>query len=372
MIYLDNAATTQVRPEVVDFINEYMKDKFYNPSSLYRSGLEIEKDIEKSRKIIGDYLGVGSKEIYFTPGGTWSNNIIIQGVLGKGDKGRVISSLSEHSSVYKLLENYKDRREVIFLDLDEKGRLSLGDLESKITEDTSLVSIMHVNNELGTVQDLAEISKIIKSRSQALFHVDGVQGFRKVPIDLKKAGVDFYTMSSHKIHGPKGIGAMYVRSNLSLRPLIYGGGQERGLAPGTENVPGIMGFARAALLMEDDKTKVKEIRDLIIQGIKKISGHRFNSAIENFSPYIINVGFSGIKSQVLLHMLDDDGICVSSGSACSGGKISRVLEAIRVPEEYIDGVIRISYSDFNSKEEVPVFLKSLEKNIELIRKIIGG
>lgn len=373
MLYFDNAATTRVRPEVVEEINKYMLEEFANPVALYRFGLAQEKNINQARKTLADVLRVDPAGIYFTPGATWSNNLILHSVLSKNDKGAVVTSKTEHSSVYLPILKH-DNRKIIYVKLDDYGRVDYEDLEKILLEnDVALVSLMHVNNELGSILDLDRAGKIIKKNSKALFHVDGVQGFLKQETHLMASGVDFYTISGHKIHGPKGIGAMYINKDVKLNPYVQGGGQESSMAPGTHNVPGIMGLAKAVEVFSQNlssyKEQMKEIKNRIIDGISQIEGSRMNSP-EDGADNIINVGFEGIKSEILLHMLDDDGVCISSGSACSGGKKSRILEAISLDKKFIDGSIRISLSYLNDIDQVDQLLGYLRKNVESIRKIM--
>lgn len=376
MIYFDNAATTRIRDEVAKYIIKKIDEEYANPSSVYKFGLEMEKRIEEARSIIADSLGVKSDEIYFTPGGTWSNNIAIRGILDKGDSGNVITTEIEHSSVSNPIKEYGKRRDLRFVRVDEKGFVDLSHLEELLDENTSLVSIMHVNNELGTIQNIERIGSVIKEKSKAFFHVDGVQGYLKVPLDVKSAKIDLYSVSSHKIHGPKGIGAVYIKNGVKPLPIAYGGNQEKGISPGTENTIGILGFAQAVKIgvenFVEELSWTENLKARITKGIEQsISNFRINSPNENCSPFIINIGFKGIKSEILLRMLDDEGICVSAGSACSKGKKSKTLEGVGVPKEYIDGSIRVSLSHLNTLEECDVFIDKLNKCLEKIRKVIG-
>lgn len=376
MIYLDNAATTRMREEVAEHIIEYLIEDYSNPSSVYKFGFDMEKKINDARFIIASALKVKAEEVYFTPGGTWSNNIAIRGILDKGDSGKIITTETEHSSVLNPIKKFGEGREIKYVKVDEFGFVDLKDLEILLDEDTALVSIMHVNNELGTIQDIERIGKLIKEKSKALFHVDGVQGFCKVPVDIIKSKVDFYTFSSHKIHGPKGIGALYIKNGIKPMPIAYGGEQESGISPGTENTTGILGFAHAVKIAidnyEEELSYVERLKSRIIDGIgEKIKGFRVNSPGENSSPFIINIGFSGIKSEILLRMLDDEGICISAGSACSKNKKSKTLESVGVPKEFIDGSIRISPSHSNTPEECDIFIEKLNKCLVNIRKVIG-
>lgn len=373
MIYFDNAATTKVRDEVAQYMLKFLTTEYGNPSGVYRFGLTAENNIEKAREVVAKTLGASKDEVYFTPGGTWGNNLALNSILSRGDTGSIITTETEHSSVFNTIKSFGIRREIKYVRVDEYGFVDLEHLEELLDDDTALVSIMHVNNEIGTVQDIIEIGSIIKDSSNALFHVDGVQGYSKVPLDLSKSKVDIYSVSGHKIHAPKGIGAQYIRKNLNISPVFFGGGQEKGISPGTQNVPGIMALSKAASIAEAEYVKennyVRDLKQRIIVGIGNIRNHRFNSPFEKCSPYILNVGFKDVKSEILLRMMDDDGICISAGSACSKNKKSRVLEGIRVPKDFIDGSIRISISHYNTVEECDKLIESLEKNIGKIRKV---
>lgn len=373
MYYFDNAATTRAYPEVADTMVKYLREEYFNPSALYKKGLDLEKDIEEARKIVAKKLGARPDEIYFTPGGTWSNNMVLRSVLGKNTKGLVVTSMMEHSSVYLTIDKLAKNRDIIYLPVDEDGKIDLEELKDLVErEDIDLVSLMHVNNELGTINPIGEIGQILKDKD-ILFHVDGVQGFCKYDLDLDGSGVDFYTFSGHKINGPKGIGGLYIRKGLSLDPLSIGGGQEKGLVSGTENVPGIMGLAEAVRLKDEKKNedyaKVKEIYDYLRDELGKMEGSRINSP-EDGSVYILNASFKDIRSEVLIHMMSDDGYLLSAGSACSKTKGSRPLEAIGLAEAYKNGPIRISFSYESTMEDAKGLLEALKKNIEEIRKII--
>lgn len=376
MIYLDNAATTKVIDEVWQEVKKYMLEDFGNPSAVYRFGLKQEKSLDSARKIIAREIGADSSSILFTPGGTWSNNIGISGILAKGDQRCVVTERLEHASVLNSVRAYESKRKIIYLDTDEFGRIRPESLENILkTEDVCLVSLMQINNELGGINDLEAVSSILKKHKDIVFQVDGVQGFCKYPIDVKKMGIDIYSMSSHKIHGPKGVGAIYLKNLNKLKALTYGGGQELGLIPGTENVPGIMGFAKAVEVysqdLEEAKIRLLSYKKLIVGALEEIGDFRINQDIEKSSAFIMNIAFKGIKSEILLHMLDDDGIMVSSGSACTGGKKSHVLTGLGMEKEFIDGAIRLSFSKYTTREEIEIFTDRLKKNIIELRKIIG-
>lgn len=373
MYYFDNAATTRAYPEVAETIYRYLTEDFGNPSALYKFGYQAQKNINEARDIIGKTLGAGSDEIYFIPGGTWGNNIIINSILSKNDNGKVITSKVEHSSVFEAIKSFGHGREIIYLNNDRFGNVDLDMLKEVVSkEKISLVSIMHVNNELGTIEKIEEIGKILKENNIP-FHVDGVQGFCKYPIDVKKAVIDFYTISGHKIHGPKGIGAMYISKQININPLNFGGGQEKGLVSGTENVPGIMGLAKAceikSLRLDTDLEKIKVMNNFVRSEISSIPNSIINSPSDG-SVYIINAAFKYIRSEVLINMMSDDGFYISAGSACNTNKKSRIMQAIDLNDEYANGPIRISFSGDNTLEECKLLVSALKKNIELIRKII--
>lgn len=375
MIYLDNAATTVVDQQVWETMLPIYIEEYGNPSALYQFGSACEKKINEVRKIIASILHVDSANIYFSPGGTYANNLVLQGVLSRGGKGNIISAMTEHSSVYQTIQNYQEKKEVRMASVNSTGFIDSAEIASLIDENTLLVSIMHVNNELGTIQPIQEMGKTIKKANpKTLFHVDGIQGFGKVPIDLKRCKVDFYSMSGHKLHGPKGIGAVYIADPNALRKQWFGGNQEQGMFPGTENVAGIIGLGKAAEIAattrEQNWAHTDTLRSQLIRGIQDIEDHKINSPLENYSPFILNLGFKDIRAEVLLHMMDDEGFCISSGSACGKSKRSRVLESIGVPKDYIDGSIRISLSKYNKEEEIDQFIIALKDKVAEIRSII--
>lgn len=376
MIYLDNAATTNMRDSVIETMNRATDEYYGNPSSIHRFGHIVEKRIQESRQVIADELGVSANEIFFTPGGTYSNNIANQGILLNHKPGNVISTTIEHSSVYQIFQKYNGKKEVRWIPANPNGTLPFERLDQLIDADTQLVSIMQVNNELGTIQAIHDIGEKIKTiNPNTLFHVDGVQGFGKFPLKLRDANIDLYSMSAHKIHGPKGIGALYVRRGVHLIPLYYGGGQEGGYAPGTQNTIAIIGFQKALeelqLNRDEESNRIQSFNRTVRDGIKSIEGHQIHSP-EDASPYIINVGFSQCKSEVLVHLLEQQGIMISTGSACNKNKKSRILEAIGVDERYVDGSVRISFGCQNKMDEIQHFLDLLKQSVSQIRAIMGG
>lgn len=378
MIYLDNCATTKPRAEVVDEMNLALTEYFANPSSLHSAGMKVEDKIENSRKIIADFIGAKQKEIYFTSGGTESNNIFINGAIKKNKRigKRIITTLQEHPAVGEVFANYeKEGYEVIYLGSDSYGRVNLNELEAAVDEKTALVSIMHVNNELGTINNILEASKIIKSKNpKTLFYVDGVQALGKLKINLRELEVDGYSISGHKVHGPKGIGALYVKENLNIEPSIFGGGQEKGLRSGTENTPGIFGFAKAIEVasenFEEEYNKKHKLRNLLIRELECISDYIINTPLLDSVDSILNVSFLKTRGEVLLHYLEGEDIFISTTSACSSNhKVKSNLEKLNKPLDVCEGSIRICTSYEITEEDIKVFVQKLKHAVEDIRKI---
>lgn len=375
MIYLDNAATTRVDPEAVDLMKKVFLEDYGNPSSLYDFGFNAEKYMDESRKMIADVLGVSSSEIYFTSCGSESNNISIFSQLSGNKNQEFITDTIEHSSVDQVFKKISESHTVHYIKVDNKGYVNSRDVIEKVNENTKLVSIMAVNNELGSIQPLEEIGRGIKRKNpKVVFHVDGIQSFGKIPIDVNKAKIDLFTMSAHKLHGPKGVGALYVRKGISVHPVILGGGQENNISSGTENVAGIAAFGfvtkKAFAKMDENYNRVLELKEYLINELSEMGDIIINSEIQKGSPYITNICFEDIKSEVLIHYLEQDKIYVSSGSACKKDRKSRVLEGINTPNEYREGCIRISYSDSTKKEEITVFIEKLKSAVADIRSII--
>lgn len=384
-IYFDNSATTKVRKEVIDVILSTFNENYGNPSSLHKKGIQAEKAVEISREIIANALKCNSSEIFFTSGGTEANNLAIKGTAYRYKRRgkHLITSNIEHPSVintFKYLEN--EGFDVSYIDVNKDGIVIIEELKKEITPETILVSIMMVNNEIGSIQPVEEISRIISSQSQnkIIFHVDAVQGFGKIPIDVGNMGIDLLTISGHKFHGPKGIGALYVRSGIELIPLIAGGEQERGLRSGTENVPGIVGLGKAAELavmgLKEFNSKVSELKERLSRRIiEEIPGVRINGPIcddPHSAPHIINISFKGIKGEILVHAMEQYGIYLSTGSACSSRKShsSHVLKAIGCEDEELEGAIRFSFSAFNTVDEVDYCVEKLKGEVKELRSII--
>lgn len=374
-VYLDNSAAARPYDEVIQTVAETMKDYYGNPSSAHSLGVKAEKRINEAREIAAKTINAGKDEIIFTSGGSESNNFLIKGFVKAG--GKIITTKIEHPSVMNTcIELEKEGIKVHYLDVDNKGLISLQELSDNIDKDTVLVSIMHVNNEIGVIQDIEAIGKLIKEKSsRAKFHVDAVQSFGKLKIDVQKSKIDLLSASGHKIHGPRGSGMAYVKKGLSPRPLICGGGQERNLRSGTENLAGIAGFAAAADIMnktmDQNYIKVKSLKDYFINNLEGFKDVKINSRGEEYSPYILNVSFSGVKGEVLLHLLEAEGIYVSTGSACSAKKNgdSYVLKAIGLDKSLINGTIRFSFSEYNTLEEIDYTISKLEKSLGFLRRL---
>lgn len=376
-VYLDNAATTKVFPEVLEAMNEAMEVSYGNPSAKHTKGIEAENIVKKARQIIAGTLKAKEKEIIFTSGGTESNNFAILGTaMANKRRGKhIITTKIEHASVYEpmfFLEN--EGFEVTYLDVDEKGIIDLKQLKDCIREDTILVSCMLVNNEIGAVEPIEEMGNIIKKKNpETVFHVDAIQGYGKVPVIPKKAGIDLLSMSGHKIHGPKGVGFLYVKEKTKIQPLILGGGQQKGMRSGTENVPGIAGLSKACQIMaghlKENADKIGEVRDYFRSRVTEIPEIKDNSGD---APHVASISFKNIRSEVLLHALEDREIYVSSGSACSSNRphVSGTLSAIGLSPEYRDGTLRFSFSVYNTKEEVDQVIAALEELVPMLRKFV--
>lgn len=379
--YLDNSSTTRPRDTVIDEMNTILREDYGNPSSLHRMGLDVEKKIKKSRNIIAEYLNVRSDEIYFTSGGTESNNIAIQGIIDKySKKGKhIVTSKVEHSSVLNIFKYYESKGyDVTYLDVDDKGIINIKQLEESIREDTILISIMMVNNEVGTIQPINEIKDIINKKNKNIkLHVDGVQAFSKLEFNLKSLDIDSFSFSGHKIHGPKGIGCLYMKKELNLSSIIYGGNQEKGIRSGTENTPGIIGLGKAVeVLNEKGKVERKNINNLKKYFIENVSNKINDIKINSYKDgkcvsHIVNISFLGVRGEVLLHFLENDNIFVSTGSACSSKNNtgSHVLNAMGLTKDEIQGAIRFSFSFYNTKEQIDYVIEKLVERVEEIRNI---
>ena len=377
-IYFDNSATTKPYDEVIEETCNAMKEYYGNPSSLHNIGLKCEKRLNEAREYFASTIKADKDEIYFTSGGSEGNNLILKGLLKPGH--HLITSAFEHQSVLdtcKVLEN--NGVKVTYLPVDKEGKISLEDLDEAITKDTVLVSIMHVNNEVGSIQDLEAIGKLIKERSsRAKFHVDGVQSYGKLPVDVKKMNIDYFTAAAHKIHGPKGCGFVYIKKGAVVNSLISGGSQERGFRAGTENLPAIIGFEKAAKMtfekIDDNYNSAYEVKKYMIERLSEIKDVRINSPItDDFSPYILNVSFIGARAEVLLHLLEESNIYVATGSACtsksSAASGSYVIKALGLNSKEVESAIRFSFGHDNTKEEVDKTIEVLKTSLMFLRRL---
>ncbi|MDI3481942.1 MAG: cysteine desulfurase [Tepidanaerobacteraceae bacterium] len=404
-IYLDNSATTRVSDRVAQIVYHVMTQQYGNPSSLHRKGIEAEKIMRKARETIAHALGVKPSEVYFTSGGTESNNLAIKGTAYSMRRmgNHLITTSVEHPSVldtFKQLE--KEGFCVTYLGVNKEGFIELDELQKALRKDTILVSIMYVNNEVGSIQPVEEAADHIHRNKNTIFHVDAVQALGKIPLVPALKGIDMLSISGHKIYGPKGIGALFVRENVKLYPIFNGGGQERGIRSGTENVPGIAGFGAAVedamnslfewrRTMEELKNRLcrrilEEIPDTVLNGprgdySRALEKNSLSSDAEGFSasinvhdaaPHILNISFLGVRGEILLHSLESHGIYVSTGSACSSNKSgkSHVLSAMGKTAEEIDGAIRFSLSPFLTLEDIDYTVEILKKEVAEIRKFV--
>ncbi len=378
--YFDNAATTRVAPEVQDIVKKVMDLDYGNPSSRHRKGAEAEKYIKEAQDIIAGTLKAEPKEIIFTSGGTESNNMALIGAAFANRRrgNHIISTRIEHASVYNPLLFLEEQGfRITFLNVDRQGHVDPEELKQAICPETILVSVMMVNNEIGAIEPIEEIGKIIKKANpDIVFHVDAIQAYGKLKISVKRCKIDLLSVSGHKIHGPKGTGFLYVRDKVKLRPIIYGGGQQRDFRSGTENVPGIAGLGMAAKLIYTNHAekieKMRQVKDTFLTGVRKLDGVVDNSGE---APHIASVSFRGIeRSEVLLHALEAKGVYCSSGSACSSNHpaISGTLKAIGVEDELLNATLRFSFSVYSSVEEaeyaVQVLAEELPKRREFVKR----
>lgn len=382
--YLDNAATTMPFPEVREIMMQTMEKDYGNPSSMHQLGIDAENYIKEARQIIAKSLKTEEKEIIFTSGGTESNNqALIGAAFANKRKGmHLITTRIEHASVYNpmlFLEEQGFR--VSYISVDKNGHINMEELLDAICEETILVSIMYVNNEIGAVENIADISKKIKEKkNDIIFHVDAIQAYGKYYIYPKRMGIDLLSVSGHKIHGPKGIGFLYIKDKLKINPYIYGGGQQKGLRSGTENVPGIAGLGMAAkLIYENQEEKIQklyELKEYFIQKITTLEDVYINGSdgmeITGMAPHVVSVCAKGVGSEVLLHALEDKGVYVSSGSACSSNHpaLSGTLQAIGLEKKMIESTIRFSFSIFTTKEELDYAVTALEELLPILRRYV--
>jgi len=373
IIYLDNAATTKPLQEVVDTIKEAQENNYGNPSSLHLLGIQADNLLSNARKLIAESIGANEDQIIFTSGGTESNNLAIKGSTIR-KKGKVITTKIEHPSILNTFKSLENNQEIVYLDVNEQGFVDLEQLKKEVDENTIIVSIIHANNEIGTIQLIEEISEIIKQKNpKTLFHIDACQSFTKT--DLTIEGIDLVSINSHKIHGPKGIGALFVKNKKLLTQIEQGGHQEFNKRPGTENLPAIAGFAKAVEIAMNEKDKnIQLMKNLQKYFIDKVLNEITNTKLNGPKDRLcnnINITFSFIEGEALLMMLNEKNICVSTGSACS----SKVLEASHVilalGKKYEDahGTIRFSLSKFTTKEELDYTIEQLKEAVKVLRKI---
>ncbi len=388
MIYLDNSATTMVMDEAADKALTLMKSEYGNPSSMHSFGFEAEKEIREAAGIFAQIWHCDREEIYFTSGGTEADNLaIIGGASAQKRKGNhLITTKIEHPAVlepFKHLE--KEGFEVTYLDTDENGIISLDELSGALRDDTILVSIMHVNNEIGSIQPVEEAARIIKEKNPGcLFHVDDIQGFGKLSLLPKTSGIDMISVSGHKIHAPKGTGVLYVNKNIRINPIILGGGQQSGMRSGTENVPGIAAMAVAARILDknirENSEYLYELRRCFIEQIKDIEGLKVNgpgnfqnasdNTVKNFAPHIVSLSVSGVRAEVLLHALEERDIYISAGSACSSHKRahSATLLSIGLEKDLLESTVRFSFCETNTKEEAEKTAAVLKELLPMLRR----
>lgn len=373
-IYLDNSATTKVCREAADAMMKMLTENYGNPSSLHSKGVEASKAIENARQNLADALSCSKDEIFFTTSGTTANNTAIFGAVNANRRkgNRIITTSLEHPSVSECMKKLEEQGfEVIRLKPDMHGAFSPMELMNAINNKTILISIMAVNNEIGTINPINQIKTAVKrASSDALIHIDAVQGFGKIPLNPGKAGIDLMTVSSHKIHGPKGAGALYIRKGVKILPHVVGGGQEKGIFSGTEAMPAIVGFGTAVKSLPNitkELADTKAIRDYFVREVTKIGGVHINSP-DDALPYIINLSVLGVPSQTIVNSLSEQGIYVSAGSACKKGHRSEVLTAIGLDPKRIDSAIRISLSRYSTKYDMDEVVKALDKIVMRIRR----
>ena len=374
--YFDNSATTKVRKEVLDKMFPYFMLEYGNPSSLYKLGRTARVAVEEARRNVANLINCDKNEIYFTSGGTESDNTALKGImnLDKNNGKHLITTKIEHPAILNTCRTLEENGfKVTYLNVDKEGVINIEELNNSITEETVLISIMFANNEIGSIQPIEEIGKIAKKRG-IIFHTDAVQACGNIDIDVKKLNIDMLSLSGHKIGAPKGIGALYVNKNIEFKNLVDGGHQEKDKRAGTENVPGMVGLGEACRLAKNDMknhiNKLKTLRDYYFKKIKEnILDVKINGSIEHRLPGNANTSFKGINGGELLMKLDEKGICASAGSACSSGSSmpSHVLTAIGVTSEYAEGTLRVTFGDENTQEDVEYLVDNLTQIVKEIR-----
>lgn len=379
-IYLDNSATTRVYDCVAELVSKVMVEDYGNPSSLHRKGVESEQYIRYAREVIAASMKVSEKEIVFTSGGTESDNLALIGAaLANRRMGRhIITTCIEHPAVMQTMRYLEEQGfQITYLPVDRFGIIRLEDLRCAIRRDTILVSIMHTNNEIGSLQPIGEAGTLIKNRNpRIVYHVDAIQGYGKFRIYPKKMNIDLLAVSGHKIHGPKGVGFLYINEKIRIVPIVYGGGQQKGMRSGTENVPGIAGLGKAVEKiyenLETERAAMYELKERFVQGVLQIPEVKINGLTGEMSaPHVVSVSFRGVRSEVLLHALEEKGIYVSAGSACASNKApkpSDTLRAIGLEKELLDATLRFSLSVFTTQEEIDYTLQTLYDVVPVLRR----
>ncbi|GED69004.1 aminotransferase V [Brevibacillus reuszeri] len=376
MIYLDNSATTRPHPQVIETVRRAMESYYGNPSSLHHKGAEAENVLKQARKVAAQYLGCKEGEIIFTSGGTESNNTAIKGIAFQyQNRGKhIITTQVEHPAVYDVCKQLEILGfTTTYLPVDKDGRVSVEDVKAAIRPDTILVSIMHVNNELGTIQPIEEIGQWLKQFPKVLFHVDAVQSIGKIPLRIKDSGIDLMSVSAHKFYGPRGTGILYKREGLIIHPLMMGGGQEAGVRSGTENLPAIAGMAKAFRILEEfgsvESIRLQGLNQQLREGIAQIEGCIINTPETGAAPHIMNLSVPGVKAEVLLHALEERGFLISTKSACSSkvNEPSRVLTAIGIQRDCALSSLRVSLGRENTAEDIKQFVSALGECVIQLR-----
>ena len=377
--YLDNSATTRVFPEVVDLMVKTMSEDYGNPSSMHTKGVEAEQYIKEATKTFAQILKVQEKEIYYTSGGTESDNWALIGtaMANRRTGNHIVVTAMEHPAVGAVADFLeKQGFDVTRLSVDEQGRIDPEKLRDAVREDTIIVSMMYVNNEIGAVQDIAALSRVIKEKNPKTYvHVDAIQAFGKYHIYPKRMGIDMLSVSSHKLHGPKGVGLLYIDDKVKIVPIIYGGGQQKGMRSGTDNVPGIAGFGLAAKMtydhLDEKIEKMYALKRRLVDGLMEIPDvHIHGMAVEEGAPHIVSAAFVGVRSEVLLHTLEERGIYVSAGSACSTHKrnASPTMQAIQAPKPLTEATVRFSFSETTTEEEIDYALGVIKEIVPMLRR----
>ena len=377
--YLDNSATTRVFPEVVELMVKTMSEDYGNPSSMHTKGVEAEQYIKEATKTFAQILKVQEKEIYYTSGGTESDNWALIGtaMANRRTGNHIIVTAMEHPAVGAVADFLeKQGFAVTRLSVDEQGRIDPEKLRDAVREDTIIVSMMYVNNEIGAVQDIAALSRVVKEKNPKTYvHVDAIQAFGKYHIYPKRMGIDMLSVSSHKLHGPKGVGLLYIDDKVKIVPIIYGGGQQKGMRSGTDNVPGIAGFGLAAKMtydhLDEKIEKMYALKHRLVDGLTEIPDvHIHGMSVEEGAPHIVSAAFVGVRSEVLLHTLEERGIYVSAGSACSTHKrnASPTMQAIQAPKTLTEATVRFSFSETTTEEEIDYALGVIREIVSMLRR----